>query len=321
MSSVGRLNIDVTATTGKFDAAMAGVRRQIGGVGRAGSAAGALGGMGMPAFGAIGAAAGLSGPLIAVTAGLAALTGAMKDREKDTQKASDALDLALTRNIGLGQAGLAIDVGSQLGTGGEAILDLIKAASTGAGFAAIQKVNPEAASAIQSAASTGDFTTALQVLRMLSAGSGKTEVNTGLGGSGDLAATIDAGLAAIQKVNPEAASAIQSAASAGDFTTALQLLQKQSSGSGKMEIAKALGGSGDEFLRLQRAVLNLGSGVSLDSAERALQQQNFQAADPNWFERAVNAIFEFFGGNAQTYTSLEQTDLLRTIAAQQGPGI
>jgi hypothetical protein len=261
MSSVGRLNIDVTATTGKFDAAMAGVRRQIGGVGRAGSAAGALGGMGMPAFGAIGAAAGLSGPLIAVTAGLAALTGAMRDREKDTQKANDAIDLALTRNIGLGQAAFAMDVGSQLGTGGEAILDLIKAATSGAGLMAIQKASPDAASAIQSAAGAGDFTTALQVLRTLS------------------------------------------------------------SGSGKMDIAKALGGSGDEFLRLQRAVLNLGSGVSLDSAERAMQQQNFQATDPNWFERAVNAIFEFFGGNAQTYTSQEQTDLLRTIAAQQGPGI
>jgi hypothetical protein len=261
MSTVGRLNIDVTATTGKFDAAMAGVRRQIGGVGRAGAAAGAVGGVSMPGFGALGAVAGLSGPLIAVTAGLAALTGAMKDRDTAASKAGDALDLALTKNLSFAQASRLMGVGQQLGTGGESILQLVQASTTGSGLSAIRAESSDTADLLAKAGASGDFNRVLNVLQMLS------------------------------------------------------------ESSGRMEIAKALGGSGDDFLRLRRVSLGLNGFIDPAAAEDALRQQNFDAQNPGFMQRFFNWLIEFFGGGPAADVSIEQTRLLREIAAQQGPGI
>ena len=262
MSAAGRLNIDVTATTGKFDAAMAGVRRQMSGVGRAGAAAGALSGVAMPGFGAVGALGGLSGPLIGVTAGLAALTAAMRDRDKDAAKANDAIDLALGRNIDFGQAQRLFDVGNQIGTGGDGMMKLLETASTGSGLEAIRAVDRQMA----------DY--------------------------------------------------LEAQFAAGDFNRAMFGLQQASLGPNAQAIAGGLGGSGTDFLRMARANLGAAAGLDADDAEMAMRNQNFEAMNPSSFTRFFSWISELFGGDPfNSDLSQEQLQVLRQIAATNGPGL
>ena len=262
MSAAGRLNIDVTATTGKFDAAMAGVRRQMSGVGRAGAAAGALSGVAMPGFGAVGALGGLSGPLIGVTAGLAALTAAMRDRDKDAAKANDAIDLALVRNIDFGQAQRLFDVGNQIGTGGDGMMKLLETASTGSGLEAIRAVDRQMA----------DY--------------------------------------------------LEAQFKAGDFNRAMFGLQQASLGPNAQAIAGGLGGSGTDFLRMARVNLGSAAGLDADDAEMAMRNQNFEAMNPSSFTRFFSWISELFGGDPfNSDLSQEQLQVLRQIAATNGPGL
>jgi hypothetical protein len=262
MSAAGRLNIDVTATTGKFDAAMAGVRRQMSGVGRAGAAAGALSGVAMPGFGAVGALGGLSGPLIGVTAGLAALTAAMRDRDKDAAKANDAIDLALGRNIDFGQAQRLFDVGNQIGTGGDGMMKLLETASTGSGLEAIRAVDRQMA----------DY--------------------------------------------------LEAQFKAGDFNRAMFGLQQASLGPNAQAIAGGLGGSGTDFLRMARVNLGSAAGLDADDAEMAMRNQNFEAMNPSSFTRFFSWISELFGGDPfNSDLSQEQLQVLRQIAATNGPGL
>jgi hypothetical protein len=262
MSAAGRLNIDVTATTGKFDAAMAGVRRQMSGVGRAGAAAGALSGVAMPGFGAVGALGGLSGPLIGVTAGLAALTAAMRDRDKDAAKANDAIDLALGRNIDFGQAQRLFDVGNQIGTGGDGMMKLLETASTGSGLEAIRAVDRQMA----------DY--------------------------------------------------LEAQFKAGEFNRAMFGLQQASLGPNAQAIAGGLGGSGTDFLRMARVNLGSAAGLDADDAEMAMRNQNFEAMNPSSFTRFFSWISELFGGDPfNSDLSQEQLQVLRQIAATNGPGL
>lgn len=262
MSTVGRLNIDVTATTGKFDAAMAGVRKQVAGVGRAGAAASAIGGVSMPGFGALGGIAGLSGPLIAVTGGLAALTAAMRDRQNQGEKAKDAMDLAITQGLSFAQAQTLMGAGSQVGSGGEGVLKLLQAATSGTGMEAIAGGTSQAF-----------------------------------------------------------ADKLRSTFESGDFARAISMLQDVSGQANRMDIAKGLGGSGADFLRLQRASLGVGMGLDEGDAEYAMRRQNFEAGNPGFMTRFFNGLMELFGRMPNADLSREQTLLLRQIASSAGPGL
>lgn len=268
MTNVGRMNIDVTATTGKFDAAMAGVRGQLRSVGRVGSVAGSLGGRTSPIFGAMGGLAGLSGPLIGVTAALGALTAAMRNREQTVAKSKDVLDLALGERISVSQAKTLEGFGGQLGMDGAAVLNMLRAAASAKGQEAIRRYGED---------------------------------------------------------GPGQAKQIAKDVSEGNYVRALYLLQRQSQalqGGQPLEIAKALGSSGRDFLRMPRAAVGIQAGGvgEFDYLQQAIRQQNFAAGNANWFMSAIEALMNFFGGSLGQEQN-GQSIVYRLVDAQSGPGI
>lgn len=101
--SAGRLNIDVTATTGQFAAQMKRVRSEMATTARAAGKGFSIGGMGRLGgpLGAIGESVGvLSGPMLALVAGLAGLSVAMKSLEQ--RVAAGRENLSEMRLLGMG---------------------------------------------------------------------------------------------------------------------------------------------------------------------------------------------------------------------------
>lgn len=101
--SAGRLNIDVTATTGQFAAQMKRVRSEMATTARAAGKGFSIGGMGRLGgpLGAIGESVGvLSGPMLALVAGLASLSVAMKSLEQ--RVAAGRENLSEMRLLGMG---------------------------------------------------------------------------------------------------------------------------------------------------------------------------------------------------------------------------
>jgi hypothetical protein len=99
-------------------------------------------------------------------------------------------------------------------------------------------------------------------------------------------------------------------------------LQQLRLGPNAQAIAKGLGTSGADFLRMQRVNLGAASSLGVDDAEMAMRNQNFEAANPSSFTRFFSWIYELFGGDPfNSDLSQEQLQVLRQIAAQNGPGI
>jgi hypothetical protein len=101
--SAGRLNIDVTATTGQFAAQMKRVRSEMATTVRAAGKGFSLGGMGAIGgpLGAIGQSVGvLSGPMAALAGSIAGLTIAMKAQERFMQAGRE--NLSEIRLLGMG---------------------------------------------------------------------------------------------------------------------------------------------------------------------------------------------------------------------------
>jgi hypothetical protein len=101
--SAGRMNIDVTATTGKFAAQMKRVRAEMATTARAAGKGFSIGGMGRLGgpLGAVGESVGvLSGPMLALVAGLAGLSVAMKSLEQ--RVAAGRENLSEMRLLGMG---------------------------------------------------------------------------------------------------------------------------------------------------------------------------------------------------------------------------
>ena len=101
--SAGRLNIDVTATTGQFAAQMKRVRSEMATTARAAGKGFSIGGMGRLGgpLGAVGESVGvLSGPMLALVAGLAGLSVAMKSLEQ--RVAAGRENLSEMRLLGMG---------------------------------------------------------------------------------------------------------------------------------------------------------------------------------------------------------------------------
>jgi len=101
--SAGRLNIDVTATTGQFAAQMKRVRSEMATTVRAAGKGFSLGGMGAIGgpLGAIGQSVGvLSGPMAALAGSIAGLTIAMKAQERFMQAGRE--NLSEMRLLGMG---------------------------------------------------------------------------------------------------------------------------------------------------------------------------------------------------------------------------
>jgi hypothetical protein len=101
--SAGRMNIDVTATTGQFAAQMKRVRAEMATTARAAGKGFSIGGMGRLGgpLGAVGESVGvLSGPMLALVAGLAGLSVAMKSLEQ--RVAAGRENLSEMRLLGMG---------------------------------------------------------------------------------------------------------------------------------------------------------------------------------------------------------------------------
>jgi hypothetical protein len=109
---------------------------------------------------------------------------------------------------------------------------------------------------------------------------------------------------------------------AGDFNRAMFGLQQASLGPNAQAIAGGLGGSGTDFLRMARANLGAAAGLDADDAEMAMRNQNFEAMNPSSFTRFFSWISELFGGDPfNSDLSQEQLQVLRQIAATNGPGL
>lgn len=118
MTRVGRLNVDVTATTTKFDAAMTRVRQNMRQFGAAGSVGAGLGGASVPMFGALGGMAGMAGPFMALTAGVAGLSALMREANRLSEsnlRAAQQTDMA---GLNDAQGAVRRQLGALLAPGG-----------------------------------------------------------------------------------------------------------------------------------------------------------------------------------------------------------
>lgn len=118
MTRVGRLNVDVTATTTKFDAAMTRVRQNMRQFGAAGSVGAGLGGASVPMFGALGGMAGMAGPFMALTAGVAGLSALMREANRLSEsnlRAAQQTDMA---GLSDAQGAVRRQLGALLAPGG-----------------------------------------------------------------------------------------------------------------------------------------------------------------------------------------------------------
>ena len=125
--SAGRLNIDVTATTGQFAAQMKRVRSEMATTVRAAGKGFSLGGMGAigSPLGAIGQSVGvLSGPMLALVSGLAGLSVAMKSLEQRVSAGRENLSEMRLLGMGLDEQANAKRIATIIrpdGTGADAV--------------------------------------------------------------------------------------------------------------------------------------------------------------------------------------------------------
>jgi hypothetical protein len=118
MTRLNRLNVDITATTTRFDSAMTRVRNQMSAFGRAGSVGAGLGGASVPMFGALGGMAGMAGPFIALTAGVAGLSALMREANRLSEsnlRAAQQTDMA---GLNDAQGAVRRQLGALLAPGG-----------------------------------------------------------------------------------------------------------------------------------------------------------------------------------------------------------
>lgn len=138
--SAGRMNIEVTATTGKFSAAMKQVRHDMATTARAASKGFSIGGMGRLGgpLGAVGESIGvLSGPMMALVAGLAGLSVAMRALSDRMEAGRENLSEMRLLGLGVEEQARLKTLGSVIrpdGTGADALSLRDKFAEIAPGF-------------------------------------------------------------------------------------------------------------------------------------------------------------------------------------------
>lgn len=190
MTTVSRLNVDVTATTGKFDRSMQRVTKQLGAASRAARMAGGplgsvLGG-GLSMVGRMGGMAGLgaaAGPIAALTAGIGILTKTIAANNVENERGKSALDLAMTEGISTDQAAMLDRIAQQFGgskTAGDMFAMLENA----------RKAMPELqraglAGGLAQELEQGDIAGAFQALQEMSRSAERLRIKGMLGSAGD----------------------------------------------------------------------------------------------------------------------------------------
>lgn len=138
--SAGRMNIEVTATTGKFSAAMKQVRHDMATTARAAGKGFSIGGMGRLGgpLGAVGESIGvLSGPMMALVAGLAGLSVAIKALSDRMEAGRENLSEMRLLGLGVEEQARLKTLGSVIrsdGTGADALALRDKFAEVAPGF-------------------------------------------------------------------------------------------------------------------------------------------------------------------------------------------
>lgn len=138
--SAGRMNVEVTATTGKFAAAMKQVRQDMATTARAAGKGFSIGGMGRIGgpLGGVGESIGvLSGPMMALVAGLAGLSVAMRALSDRMEAGRENLSEMRLLGLGVEEQARLKTIGSVIrpdGTGADALSLRDKFAEVAPGF-------------------------------------------------------------------------------------------------------------------------------------------------------------------------------------------
>lgn len=305
--SAGRMNIEVTATTGKFAAAMKQVRHDMATTARAAGKGFSIGGMGRLGgpLGAVGESIGvLSGPMMALVAGLAGLSVAMK-------ALSDRMEAGRENLSEMRLLGLGVEEQARLKTVGS----VIRPDGTGADALALRDKFAEVLV-------SGELDTS-----KLEAG---------------VAARLEAMQQAAQTAQASGAKPGESLTLAGfDLAEQFDAMRKAAQSADALTIAEQLGGkAGEDFMRLRMvdpqafADPTSGAAVAGAFAEERLRQQQAAARDPN-DPSMIRDIFDFIARqiartlaeNAVRVSPTGRSDELDELRRmnqglnRQGPGI